>query len=233
MGAQFAGDAIPTAAARRGGGQAGHRPPRAARLTPWLAPAGLVLLSVVPVVAGAARLAELGGGATVTPDNARFFAAPLPVVSHIVAVTLYALLGAFQFAPRLRRGRRAWHRVAGRLLVPSGLVAALSGLWMNQFYALPAHDGAALYGMRLLFGWGMVLCLVLGVVALRRRAYAAHGAWMTRAYAIGLGAGTQVLTALPWIVLFGMPGEFARAVQMGAGWVINLLIAEWLIRRRG
>ncbi|MCL4267873.1 MAG: hypothetical protein KJ069_32200 [Anaerolineae bacterium] len=44
-------------------------------------PIGLILLSVVPVVAGAARIAELPGGAEITPDNARFFASPNPGVS--------------------------------------------------------------------------------------------------------------------------------------------------------
>ena len=54
---------------------------------------------------------------------------------------------------------------------------------------------------------------------------------MMRAYAIGIGAGTQVLTNLPWFILFGKPGEFSRALLMGAGWGINLLVAEWIIRR--
>jgi hypothetical protein len=51
-----------------------------------LIPAGLIALSIVPVVAGAFRLVQLGGGAEITPENARFFAAPLPVVLHIVSV---------------------------------------------------------------------------------------------------------------------------------------------------
>jgi hypothetical protein len=56
---------------------------------------------------------------------------------------------------------------------------------------------------------------------------------MIRAYAIGLGAGTQVLTHLPWFLLAeGKPGEGPRAVMMGAGWLINVIVAEWIIRRR-
>jgi hypothetical protein len=56
---------------------------------------------------------------------------------------------------------------------------------------------------------------------------------MTRAYAIGMGAGTQVLTHLPWFILMdGKPGELPRAVMMGAGWVINVVVAEWIIRRK-
>ena len=46
----------------------------------WLIPTLLIALSLVPVLAGAARLSELASGAKVTPDNARFFASPLPVV---------------------------------------------------------------------------------------------------------------------------------------------------------
>ena len=41
-----------------------------------LAPAGLIVLSAVPVAAGAARLAELTTGAEITPENARRVAAP-------------------------------------------------------------------------------------------------------------------------------------------------------------
>ena len=67
---------------------------------------------------------------------------------------------------------------------------------------------------------------------IRRRDFTSHGAWMTRAYAIGLGAGTQVLTHIPWFVLAGTrPGELPRAVMMGAGWAINVVVAEWIIRR--
>ena len=36
--------------------------------------------------------------------------------------------------------------------------------------------------------------LVLGITAVRRRDIAAHRAWMIRAYAIGLAAGSQVFT---------------------------------------
>ena len=72
----------------------------------------------------------------------------------------------------------------------------------------------------------------MNLYAIRRRDFASHGAWMTRAYAIGMGAGTQVLTHLPWFVLVGTPGESARTFLMGAGWVINVVVAEWIIRSR-
>ncbi len=201
------------------------------RTRQWPVPAGLILLSLVPVVAGAARVTQLTGGAEVTAENARFFASPAPVLVHIVGASLYCLLGAFQFVPALRR-RTPWHRIAGRLLVPLGLAAALSGVWMTLFFPRPPADDLLLTPMRLVFGIAMAACLVLGVTAIRRRDFTAHRAWMTRAYAIGLGAGTQVLTHLPWMVLVGQPSGSARVVLMLAGWIINLAVVEWVLRRR-
>ena len=193
---------------------------------------GLLLLSLVPVLAGLFRLFQLATGAEVTLDNARFFAQPIPVLIHIVTVTLYALLGAFQFSPGIRRRFLNWHRRMGRILVVCGLLAATSGLWMSLFYPLPESDGNLLMAIRLLVGSGMIGALILGVLAVLRRDLARYRAWMIRAYAIGMGAGTQVFTHLPWMLLVGMPGEWSRAGLMAAGWVINLLVAEWVINRR-
>ncbi len=194
--------------------------------------AALLALSAIPLAAGVFRLTQLAGGAEVTPANARFFAAPLPVVLHIACAAVYALLGAFQFAPGFRRRRPGWHRVAGRLLVGFGLLVGLSGLWMTLFYPWPAGDGALLYAFRLLFGSAMVASIVLGFAAIRRRDVSQHRAWMTRGYAIGLGAGTQVLTLAVGELIAGPPGETGRALLMGAGWAINLAVAERAIRKR-
>lgn len=197
----------------------------------WLVPTGLILLSLIPMIAGGIRLTELSSGAAITPQNARFFASPIPVVTHIVSVTVYCLLGAFQFVPSLRRGkRRGWHRVSGRILVPAGLLAALSGLWMSAFYPLP--DGDTDVPVRLFFGTVMLVSIVLGHVAIRGRDFVRHSAWMTRGYAIGLGAGSQAVVILLWILIAGPTDEVTRAVLMGAAWVINLAIAEIVIHRR-
>ncbi|MEV0428825.1 DUF2306 domain-containing protein [Micromonospora sp. NPDC050495] len=202
------------------------------RTRDWLVPAGLILLSAVPVIAGAARLTEITGGATVTPENARFLASPVPVLVHIVGATLYCLLGALQFARGLRRRRPGWHRLAGRLLIPCGLAAALSGVWMAACYPRPPFDHVLLTPIRLVVGVAMAGCIVLGVAAVRRRDLARHRAWMARGYALGLGAGTQVLTHLPWMLLAGQPSGLGRVALMVAAWVINLAVVESALRRR-
>src|SRR5207302_8701498 len=88
------------------------RTPAKAGSAKWLV-AGLLVLSAIPMAAGAFRLTELTGGAQITPANARFFASPVPVVVHIVSASVYAVLGAFQFSTAFRRRRPGWHRAAG------------------------------------------------------------------------------------------------------------------------
>jgi uncharacterized membrane protein len=210
-------------------------PPRTNAATQWLPPVGLIVLSLIPVLAGAVRLTELMGGPEITANNARFVASPIPVMVHIVSVTVFSLLGALQFVPSLRRGRPNWHRIAGRILVPAGVLVALSGLWMTVFYPRPPGDGESLEVVRFIVGSAMLASIVLAVFAIRRRDFTSHGAWMTRGYAIALGAGTQTLTMLPWVVIFGPIGaadELPRTVLMTAAWVINLAVAEYVIRRR-
>ena len=77
----------------------------------------------------------------------------------------------------------------------------------------------------------MVACLVLGVAAIRRGDVATHRAWMTRAYAIALAAGTQAFTEGVGGAVFGH-SVLALDASRGAGWVINLAVAEWVIRTR-
>jgi uncharacterized membrane protein len=190
-----------------------------------------VILSVVPVVAGSLRLLEVAGGPQLLPDNPRIDAVPAPVVVHIVAAAVYALLGAFQFAARLRRSRPGWHRTSGRVLVAAGLLVAGSGLWMTLFYP-GAPGGDLLWMIRLLVGSAIGVSIVLGFTAIRRRDIAGHRAWMIRAYALAAGAGTQAFTQGIGEALFGTD-DLSVALSLTSGWVINAIVAEWAIRRPG
>ena len=194
----------------------------------WGVPAALLTLSVIPVSAGSARLVELAGGPSVLPARLDLSAVLLGV--HIVSVIMYAVLGAFQFSAGLRRRRTGWHRAVGRLLVVVGLVVAISALCLTLLHSR-TEGGDLLYVFRLLAGSGMAASIVLGYTAIRRGDLAGHMAWMTRAYALALGAGTQVLTEGFGRAIFGT-GDRTTAVLQGAGWVINLGVAELVIRRR-
>ena len=206
-----------------------HAAARPTRSAGWV-PFALITLIVVPAIAGALRLVELAGGPHVLPTDQRLTASPAPVIVHIVCAVGYAVLGAFQFSAGLRRRRPWWHRRAGRIVLVLGVAVALSALWLTAFYPRQPGTGELAYVLRLAFGSGMAAALVLGFTAIRRGDLARHQAWMTRAYALALGAGTQVFTQGVGKAVLGTR-TLTTDLMLGAGWAINLAVAEYVIRR--
>jgi uncharacterized membrane protein len=203
----------------------GSRMPRAE----WARTVGLVSLGLVPLAAGGVRLERLLTGAEPADSFQALHAVPLTV--HIVGATAFALLGALQFAPTLRMRRPGLHRVLGTLLVPAGLAAAATGVTMRLQHEPGSH--AFLVGLvQMPFALLWILALLRSVAALRQGDYARHGAWMTRAYAIGLAASTQFLLFLPWLLFAELPGGVVGALTLGAGFAVNLVLAEVQLRRR-
>ena len=194
------------------------------------------MLSFVPAIAGAVRLSGLSGSANgggVTTENARFVAMPAAVVLNILCASLFCALGVHQFDSARRQSFPLLHRIAGRVAAPCGIVAALTGLWMTAAYAIPAElQGPLLYGVRMVVGLAMTLAVIVSVRAVLQRRIAQHRAWMVRAYALGQGAGTQVLILLPVTLMAGAPTFIFRDVLMAAAWGLNVVFAEWVIRRR-
>lgn len=201
----------------------------------WFVLVGLLVLSFVPSIGGIFRLVELGLGTALEflPENPRIQSAPVPVEFHLIGSIPYCILGAFQFLPGIRKNYPKWHRIAGRFLVCAGIVSALSGLWMTQYYSFPdSLQGNLLYFVRIFVGVSMTTCIILGLSSVLKKRIALHQAWMIRAYALGQGAGTQVLIAIPWLLTVGEPGGFTRDILMTAAWVINIVVAECIIYRR-
>jgi len=193
----------------------------------WLIPVGLIALSLIPVIAGGIRLAEVAGNPAVTPDNARYLAAPLAIYLHGGGGSVFLILGALQFAPG-PRGR--WHRVAGRVAVAAGLASALSGIWMTLTHPAEPANGPLLFAIRMVVGPAWALSLILGIHAAIRRDIIAHRAWMRRAYALGIGAGTTAVVFIPWFLLTGIDTPTISALMQLAAWAGNLAVAEYLNR---
>jgi MFS family permease len=122
--------------------------------------------------------------------------------------------------------------VAGRLLVACGLLVGLTGLWMTLFYAAPDNSGALLFVSRILFGSAMVASIVVGLVAILRRDIQGHRRWISRGYALGLGAATQMLVLMVAGIVAGPPNELTHDSLMALSWAINLAVVEWAMRKR-
>jgi uncharacterized membrane protein len=194
-------------------------------------PFTLLALVLLPAFFGSLRLGELAGGPPIMPANPRLNASPVPVAVHIISAVGYAVLGAFQFSAQLRRRRPRWHRMAGRVVVVLGLAVAVSAQWLTLLLPRQPGTGELAYVFRLAFGSGMAASIILGFTAIRRGDVTRHRAWMTRAYALALGAGTQLLTLGIGPALFGS-NDITHDLSLGAAWVINLAVAEYIIRRR-
>ncbi len=199
----------------------------------WTIPIWLIVLTLIPAAAGITHLVAVASGAEITPENARFFSSPTPFVIHVISVTVYCIFGAFQFSSGIRKRNLAWHRITGRLLIPFGILSALTGLWMTLYYPLPfQQQGPPLLYFRVLVATAMTGCLVLGFITILKRKISVHRAWMIRAYALGQGAGTQVITLLPYMLLIGTPPQLTRDLLMILAWVINIVVAEWIISKK-
>lgn len=192
---------------------------------------GLLLLSGVPILAGMVRVYQLAQG-VVTDETVRFHVNPIPVVFHIFSATIFSCLGAFQFAPGFRRQYLNLHRRNGKILVVAAFVVAITSLWMTLFYPFASLDGDTIYFVRILVGIAMLMYVFFGINAIHQKKYEEHGHWMIRAYALAMGAGTQVFTHIPWIFLPEIKNEFTRAVFMILGWAINITVAECIIQKQ-
>jgi cytochrome bd-type quinol oxidase subunit 2 len=196
----------------------------------WRLAVGLILLSAIPLTAGVLRLVQLAGGPELFPADPRFNVFPVALLVHIVGSAVFAFVGALQFVRRFRRRPSSWHRRAGRVLVVAGLLVVASALWLTLFYDPQPGSGRILFFFRLVVAPAMATCLVLGFTAIRRRDIVAHRAWMIRAYALGLGAGTQIFTEGFGQAIFG-EHVVAGDLEKAAAWILNLAVAEWAIRR--
>jgi Predicted membrane protein (DUF2306) len=193
----------------------------------WLLPAGLITLGLIPILANALRRVAIAVGADGSSAGGSG-GMSLPVILHVVGATVFVVLGALQFSAAFRRRRPTWHRIAGRVAILAALLAAGSGLWLA--FATLSDYSPLLFLFRLMAAAGMAMCIILGFRAIRQRRLPRHRAWMIRAFAIGLGAATQVFTLGFGEAIFGR-SELSVALLNGAGWAINLTVAEWVIRR--
>ncbi|ROS27748.1 DUF2306 domain-containing protein [Cellulomonas sp. PhB150] len=158
---------------------------------------------------------------------------------HVVAGGTALLVGPFQFWAGLRRRRPAVHRALGRTYLGAVGVAGLAAL------VLAPVNTAGLVGF-LGFGTLAVLWLLTawrGYRSVRSGDVRAHQAWMIRSFAltyaaVTLRAWTGVLIAaqVPFVSgTFDPEAAFANAYAAVPFlcWLPNLVVAEWLVRRRG
>lgn len=161
------------------------------------------------------------------------------LVVHVLTASTAMILGALQLVPRIRANRRR-HRIIGRAFLGLGTVAfALTAIPL----ALTTPDGNVTRFGVLVPALLWPVLAVLGWRAIRRGDVVRHREWMVRLYAVTFFALTTRLL-VPLLLLVQLPvmqsrydGDPQAAVSatipygQWLGWIIDLLIAQWVIVR--
>ena len=161
------------------------------------------------------------------------------LVVHVPLAATTMILGALQLVPRVR-AHRAVHRRIGRVFLALGTAAfVLTGIPLAL--TTPSGD-LTRYGVLVpALAWPVLA--VVAVRAVRRRDVVRHREWMLRLYALTFFAITARMVT-PLLLLLQVPvmgrwydGDVQAAVSASIpygqwlGWMVNLLVAEAVIRR--
>ena len=171
-------------------------------------------------------------------DNVAFLRIKRSVVSigwwkiafyvHVLTSVFVLLAGFTQFSTRIIQHYPYVHRLVGRMYVI--VILGLSGP-AGFLLAIKANGG---WSSQLAFSLLAVLWWIFTYLAWRKivvRDVPAHRAFMLRSFALTLSAIT--LRAWKWLIVFlwaPPPMDTYRLVAW-LGWIPNLLIVEWYLRR--
>jgi uncharacterized membrane protein len=145
---------------------------------------------------------------------------------HVIFGMIPLVIGPFQFMTKLRNSRLSLHRMIGKIYLLSVWISGLSGLVICWF---------ATGGWISAIGFFMLSILWLGTgykayATINIKDIASHQKWMIRNYALTFAAVTLRLGLL--LAVFGIM-EFLDIYRIvaWASWILNLLVAEWIISR--
>jgi len=154
---------------------------------------------------------------------------------HVYASIWVLLAGFTQFSKKIQRNNPRLHRTMGYIYVTDILlITGPAGLLMG-FYAnggITSRIGFVSLALLWIFFTAMAL------IKARQKNFKAHRKFMIRSYALTLSA----LTLRAWKYAITNTAELTHTqispmdvyrVVAWLGWVGNLIVAEWMIRRSG
>jgi uncharacterized membrane protein len=162
------------------------------------------------------------------PNDPHFARYILPLRLHIAGGIGALLAGPWQFSQKLRARALNFHRWLGRFYLLEVALGSVAGFAMATVseQGWPTHFG---------FGILAVLWFFTGLQAyrmIRSGNVEAHRQWMIRNFALTLAAVT-LRQYLP-LMLFALHWPFSRSYITVSWlcWIPNVLVAEWMVRRR-
>lgn len=156
----------------------------------------------------------------------RYLDHPIIASTHMLTGLLFIILAPLQFSKKFRNQSLTRHRMLGRVLMTSGLIAGIYGIISG--IELPVYGGLASASSIWFFGPIFLFSILRAWWSARNKRIAQHREWMIRALSIGLGVGTQrLIVGILQINGYAMSESFGPSLWLGLG--LNLVIAEiWI-----
>jgi uncharacterized membrane protein len=186
-----------------------------------------LVCSVAVAVYAVVGYGFLTPGQTVHPTmQAAYAEHPWRILIHVAASLVALAVGPWQFIPALRR-HKALHRGLGFVYFLAVFIGGISGL----FTAFIAQGGmiSQIGFVTLAELW--IVSAIAALRAVKRGDYQSHEAWAIRSFALTFSAVT-IRLQLGAGFAAGQPFEDFYWMLSWTCWIPNLLVAEWLIRRR-
>jgi uncharacterized membrane protein len=150
------------------------------------------------------------------------------LVLHVIGGSLALLIGPWQFSRRLRTRNLPLHRWLGRIYLLAVALGALAGFFLAFFSTggTVTHLGFGILAILWFFtGW-------MAYSSARTGQIAAHREWMIRNFSLSLAAVTLRMWLPLALFAFHWPFLSSYIVISWLCWLPNIVVAEWLIRRR-
>lgn len=158
--------------------------------------------------------------------------------THIIFAGLTLALGPWQFARKLRGRHPRVHRAIGRIYMICIAFGAVAAFVMSFFNSTGIVGFFGFSTLSVLWAW----TAWKGYRAARDRDFRSHQAWMIRNFALTYAAvtlrlwlGTLIGVQLPFVHgdnVFDQIWANAYNVLPFLCWLPNIVIAEWMIKRR-
>jgi len=156
------------------------------------------------------------------------------ILLHVAGGALALVTGLVQFFPRLRNHRPDIHRLLGRVYLGAVVMGSCGGLPLSylafRHVSEPIRSAlspAAAAFTTLALTWPFLTAMAF--LRVRQRRFEEHRSWMIRSYSLTFAAVTTRLIS-PLVLLPTHDGLLSLNISIWT-WPVNLLVAEWLIRR--
>ncbi|MFT4577044.1 MAG: putative membrane protein [Polaribacter sp.] len=148
--------------------------------------------------------------------------------THISLGGFSLLIGWSLFLKKFRAKKLHLHRLIGKIYVIAVLLSSVTGLVAAYYATGGVFAKLGFAGMSI--AW--FVCTYIPYKAIRNKNIQKHERWMIRSYAVTFTGVTFRLWMPFLLIAFQLDFLEAYPIAAWASWIANLVVAQWLIRKR-